>query len=236
MAWTSAAEAQTAAKPDAVAPLSGPTTPKKKFPTGGVWHRFAKKDDASGAAQGQSSASQSLGMHPNTRLPRDGTGVPSPRQGSNANRLGELEKQMWELVNQDRLKPDAIEETNGRAVPLRWNESLARVARTHSRNMVERRYFSHVDPDGTTFAMRISGAGIPWVALGENIAIYDTVSGAESAFMSEPRFQHNHRANILDSSYTEVGIGVAQGPDGSLYITQDFLAAPPRGGAGRSAP
>ena len=50
--------------------------------------------------------------------------------------------------------------------------------------------------------------------------------GAQTAFMSEPRFQKNHRGNILNAMYTEVGIGIAQGPDGSLYITQDFVTIP----------
>jgi uncharacterized protein YkwD len=63
--------------------------------------------------------------------------------------------------------------------------------------------------------------------LGENIAIYGTVLGAEAAFMNEPRFQHNHRANILNANYTDVGIGIVQGANGSIYITQDFVALPP---------
>jgi uncharacterized protein YkwD len=45
--------------------------------------------------------------------------------------------------------------------------------------------------------------------------------------MNEPRFQHNHRANILNANYTDVGIGIIQGPNGSLYITQDFVGTPP---------
>jgi hypothetical protein len=49
----------------------------------------------------------------------------------------------------------------------------------------------------------------------------DVVQG-ERLFMSEPKFQQNHRGNILNTSYTHVGVGIARGPDGSLYITQDF--------------
>ena len=66
--------------------------------------------------------------------------------------------------------------------------------------------------------MRINAAGISWRALGENIAIYGTVLGAEAAFMNEPHFQHNHRSNILNANYTDVGIGIVQGPNGSLYV------------------
>ena len=123
---------------------------------------------------------------------------------------------MWGLVNQDRLRPEALAETGGQARPLKWNERLAEVARAHSLNMLKQQSFSHNDPDGTTFSVRIKRAGIPWQASGENIAIYDTVEG-------------NHRGNILNASYTDVGIGVVQGPDRSLYITQDFIASPPEG-------
>jgi uncharacterized protein YkwD len=41
--------------------------------------------------------------------------------------------------------------------------------------------------------------------------------------MNEPKFQENHRANILSRTFTNVGIGIASGPDGTLYITQDFV-------------
>jgi uncharacterized protein YkwD len=124
------------------------------------------------------------------------------------------------------LDPATSAETDGRAQPLRWNEKLAAVARAHSRDMLEQGFFAHVDPDGRTLSTRLSDGGIPWQAAGENIAIYTTVPGAEDAFMNEPRFQRNHRGNILNANYTDVGIGIVQGPDGSLYITQDFVATP----------
>jgi uncharacterized protein YkwD len=142
--------------------------------------------------------------------------------------MADLERQMWALVNHERLDPGTSAETGGRALPLRWNENLAAVARAHSRNMLEQGFFGHVDPEGRTLSSRINEAEIPWRAAGENIAIDGTALGAEAAFMNEPRFQRNHRANILNANYTDVGIGIVKGPDGSLYITQDFVAIPPR--------
>jgi uncharacterized protein YkwD len=150
----------------------------------------------------------------------------APGQRLNAKRLADLEKQMWALVNRDRLDPASFAETQGRAHPLKWNDKLAAVARAHSRKMIEQQFFNHVDPDGKTPLARINEAGIHWRAYGENIAMIDTVRNAQAAFMSEPRFQNNHRGNILNTMYTEVGIGIAQGPDGSLFITQDFVAIP----------
>jgi uncharacterized protein YkwD len=141
--------------------------------------------------------------------------------------MEDLERQMCALVNHDRLDPETSAETGGRAQPLRWNENLAAVARAHSRKMLEQGFFDHVDLDGRTLSTRLNEAGIPWQAAGENIAIYGTVQGAQAAFMDEPRFQHNHRGNILSANYTDIGIGIVKGSDGSLYITEDFAAIPP---------
>jgi len=148
--------------------------------------------------------------------------------------LRRLEKQMFALVNRDRQNPAYSAETHGQAQPLRWNEKLAAAARAHSRNMADKGYFDHTDPDGTTFSTRIIATGIPWQWMAENIASFRTVTSAEAGFMSEPPFKLNHRANILSVQATDIGIGVAQGPNGNLLITQDFIATPPaRNGSGQ---
>lgn len=148
--------------------------------------------------------------------------------------MSDLEKQMWALINRDRRGPGNARETRGRARPLRWNEKLARVARAHSRDMLRHRYFSHFDRQGRSPFVRINATGIHWSALAENIAVNQTVRDAEASFMDEPRFQNNHRGNILDPKYTDVGLGIVQAPDGNLYITQDFAAITPERGAGSS--
>jgi uncharacterized protein YkwD len=130
------------------------------------------------------------------------------------------------LVNRDRADPANDPETSGRALPLRWNDRLAAVARAHSLDMLNQGYFSHQDRQGGSVATRIEAAGMKWQEVGENIAIYGSVARAETAFMSEPRFSKNHRANILNPEFTEVGIGIVQAPNGSLYITQDFYTSP----------
>ncbi len=134
---------------------------------------------------------------------------------------------MWALINRDRLDPaNASETKGGHAQPLRWNENLAEVARAHSRDMLEQNFFDHVDLEGRSPKARIEAAGIRWQSLGENIALNGSVPGAEAAFMDEPRFQANHRANILNTKYTDVGVGIVEGPNGSIYVTQDFIAVP----------
>jgi uncharacterized protein YkwD len=129
---------------------------------------------------------------------------------------------MWQLINQDRTSDACIEETKGRARPLQWDERLALVARTHSQEMAQRGFFGHQGADGSLPSVRITRVGIHWRAVGENIAKYPDIASAEAAFMSEPKFQPNHRANILNPDYTHVGVGIAKGPDGMYYITQEF--------------
>jgi uncharacterized protein YkwD len=232
-------QAQTSTKPDAATPpqtevQSAQNTSKKKPVKSYTWHHFGERDSASVTGQSHSGDWHHFG--PNHGAPKLVSAESAPRQESGTNRMAELEKQMWALVNRDRLDPATSAETGGRAQSLRWNEKLAALARAHSRDMLEQRYFGHVDREGRTPAARIDAAGIPWRALGENIAVNGTVPGAEAAFMNEPRFQKNHRANILNEKYTDVGIGIVQGPNGSLYITQDFVAITPDRGGASSAP
>ena len=145
-----------------------------------------------------------------------------PQRASFQNRTSQLELQMWELINRDRADPSNAAETRGRAPALQWDDRLAAVARMHSEEMARNGYFSHEGADGSSPANRVSMAGIKWRSTGENIANCRGVSEAESLFMNEPKFQQNHRWNILNVNYTHVGVGVARAPDGSLYITQEF--------------
>src|SRR5579864_2077881 len=146
-------------------------------------------------------------------------GRPSPASDGLPQRT---ELQMWEMINADRTAPSTMEETRGRALPLQWDDKLAEVARQHSEDMAQNGFFSHRGSDGSDPALRTSKAGIQWRCTGENIAKVGDVAQAERLFMDEPKFQENHRANILKPEYTRVGVGIARGRDGSLYITQEF--------------
>ena len=157
-----------------------------------------------------------------------------PQHAPGADSMANLAKQMLVLVNRDRENPANAAETHGQARPLKWNDKLAAVALAHSRDMLRRHYFAHVDREGRTPTDRINAAGIRWHALAENIAMNQTVARAEKDLMDEPRFQQNHRGNILDPAYTDIGIGIVQAPNGDLYITQDFIATPPGRGEVRS--
>jgi uncharacterized protein YkwD len=232
--WLAAAATQTevwAQTSDTPAPppssqLATPTVPNlpvRKRSELGVWHHFGEGHDKPAPAPSQSGAWHHFGEERNS--PPQPLGFPSGRTAG-PSRTQQMERFMFEWVNRDRAEPANMAETHGRAFPLRWNDQLAAVARAHSLDMLKRGYFAHEDPQGKSVDGRVEAAGMAWQAVGENIAIAASVANAQGAFMNEPRFTKNHRANVLSTNFTDVGIGIVQGPDGRLYITQDFYTAP----------
>lgn len=57
-----------------------------------------------------------------------------------------------------------------------------------------------------------------WRAVGENVAYASTVSRAHSLLMNSP----GHRANILSTTFTQVGLGVAKDSRGTVWVVQVF--------------
>ena len=120
-----------------------------------------------------------------------------------------FESEVIRLVNEIRTK-------NGlKALSANWE--LSRVARYKSQDMADNRYFSHTSPTyGSPFQM-IKAFGLPFRSAGENIAYGQrTPQAVVNAWMNSS----GHRANILSTSYTQIGVGyVADGH----YWTQMFI-------------
>jgi uncharacterized protein YkwD len=98
---------------------------------------------------------------------------------------------------------------------LRENPLLRRAAERHTDNMVSERFFDHTSPSGFTMVERIRRTGYTkrarsW-ALGENIAwgsgSLATAAQIHRSWMKSP----GHRANILQRSFREIGIGIESG-------------------------
>lgn len=119
------------------------------------------------------------------------------------------EERVVELVNQERAKVGLK--------PLTMNLKLSEVARAKSQDMHDKNYFSHTSPTyGSPFDM-MKQFGITYRTAGENIAMgYRTPETVMEGWMNSP----GHKANILNSSYTEIGVGYVS--DGS-YWTQEFI-------------
>lgn len=134
----------------------------------------------------------------------------TPEVESNAS---EYEMKVLELVNAERAK-------YGLAA-LTWDNKLADVARAHSRDMAERNFFSHNNPDGKTPFDRIKAAGINYSSAGENIAAgQKTPEEVVEAWMNS----EGHRANILNASFKKLGVGYVTSNQGyKTYWTQNFI-------------
>jgi uncharacterized protein YkwD len=127
------------------------------------------------------------------------------------------EKRILELINKERRKLDLD--------PLRFDAKLCLYARSYSKNMAEKRYFSHINPDGKTMKDRVREAGLTgWKAVGENIAYNQGYDDPIAFAVERWMLSTSHRANILGEIWTETGIGVAKAADGSFYFTQIFIA------------
>jgi uncharacterized protein YkwD len=100
--------------------------------------------------------------------------------------------------------------------PLRMVSDLHTLATRWSRHQAHGGCGSEVICHNPHLASDVSN----WRIVGENVGVGPDVGDIETAFMESPE----HRANILEPSYTEIGIGTAIGKDGRLYVTQDFRA------------
>jgi uncharacterized protein YkwD len=98
---------------------------------------------------------------------------------------------------------------------LRSNTALNTAASQHSLDMVASNYFDHTSPSGSTMLSRLTAVGYikpntGW-SIGENIAAgtgsFATPSAIVTAWMNSP----GHRANILNASFKDTGLGVAAG-------------------------
>lgn len=104
------------------------------------------------------------------------------------------------------LSETNIQRSQNGETALALNSQLSAAAQAKANDMVARDYWSHVTPDGQQPWQFISNAGYTYVSAGENLAYgFDTSNAAVAGWMNSP----THRANILNTSYQEVGFGIA---------------------------
>lgn len=142
--------------------------------------------------------------NPNLIYPGDVLDIPETDASVRA-----CEQEVVRLVNAERAKHGLA------ALTEDWE--LSRVARYKSQDMHDNRYFAHNSPTyGTPFRM-LRAFGLSYRTAGENIAMgYAAPAAVVAGWMNS----EGHRANILSSAYTKIGVGyVADGH----YWTQQFI-------------
>ena len=111
------------------------------------------------------------------------------------------ENELLVLVNNER--------TARGLAPLTLNPQLSDAARRKAADMLERNYWAHFAPDGSTSPWGfIRAAGYNYVNAGENLARgFADSSSTVNAWMSS----ETHRDNILASKYNDIGFAIVPG-------------------------
>jgi hypothetical protein len=116
---------------------------------------------------------------------------------------------LFELVNQERVAVGLM--------PLAWDNALAVAAERHAERMAANGSISHQYAGEPDLPERFGAEGARFSAAAENVALNGTVNGLHSAWMHSP----GHRANILDTNMTELGVAVVK-VNGRMYAVEDF--------------
>jgi uncharacterized protein YkwD len=125
----------------------------------------------------------------------EGVTPPASSPAKNGNDLIEVEKQIVEQTNAQRVKYGLP--------PLAVDQGLLQSARTHTAWMTNNHTLQHTTKP-----------------VGENIAMGQrTTDEAVNDWMNSP----GHRANILNGSYKRIGVAAYQAADGTIYWCQEFL-------------
>ena len=101
--------------------------------------------------------------------------------------------------------------------PLTWDADLAAAANLRVGEI--QRSFSHTRPNGTSCFSALQEAGVSYRQAGENIALGQrTPEQVVNDWMNSP----GHRANIMNSAYSRIGVGVAAASSGGYAWAQFF--------------
>ncbi|MGY4912172.1 CAP domain-containing protein [Micromonospora aurantiaca (nom. illeg.)] len=184
------------ASPSAVPTTAAPSPTKKATPKPSRSTAPSRQQERSSAPGGGSSGGGSSG------------GSTSTKATATTGLSAELQKVVT-IVNQERAKAGCK--------ALTVNAKLNLAAQRHSQDQADHRKMDHTGSDGSQPWDRVKAAGYSYRMVGENVAWnYQTPAAVMEGWMNS----EGHRKNILNCSYTQIGVGVARsnGP----YWTQVF--------------
>lgn len=144
-----------------------------------------------------------------------GTPFTSARQDGRDDYDQKIEQQLLVLANQSRKQVGAP--------PLKMDDGLVQAARIHARAMRRAGELSHQFRGEPALPERLAAeTQLQLEEEGENVALDYDADGAHRRLMHSPP----HRANLLNSSFNVVGMGVIHGGE-HIYVVQDFGCALP---------
>ena len=111
--------------------------------------------------------------------------------------------------------------TNGFGA-LQENALLDQAAQDKANDMAANSYFAHTSPSGVTPWSWFEKVGYQFSYAGENLAVdFSNSQDVTNAWMNSPE----HRANILNNNFTQIGMATAQGTlDGhsAIFVVEEF--------------
>ncbi|AYF29208.1 CAP domain-containing protein [Micromonospora tulbaghiae] len=183
------------ASPSAVPTTAAPSPTKKATPKPSRSTAPSRQQERSSAPSGGGSSGSSGGST-------------STKATATTGLSAELQKVVT-IVNQERAKAGCK--------ALTVNAKLNLAAQRHSQDQADHKKMDHTGSDGSQPWDRVKAAGYSYRMVGENVAWnYQTPAAVMEGWMNS----EGHRKNILNCSYTQIGVGVARsnGP----YWTQVF--------------
>ncbi len=179
-------------------------------------------DTGSTTGDNTSTTGDSTGTDATTGSPDDVPNIPYCQDVRNwESWFVDRELEILDLVNEVRAQGATCgSETFGSAGPLMMHTALRCSARVHSKDMNDRNFFSHTNPDGEGPGAPMEKAGFDGSG-GENIAGgRDSSEATMDDWMNSP----GHCSNIMKPEYTVIGVGVHPGQDGPYRVlwTQNF--------------
>ncbi len=118
------------------------------------------------------------------------------------------------------LRINALRLQMGHA-PVQLDAELEVVAQAWAQRLADENFFSHIAPDGNALKQRLTNAGYPYTAAGENLGLSSGPLAAHFGIEHSP----GHRSNLLEPQHRKLGLGLARRSDG-LQVLVEVLAAP----------
>lgn len=175
-----------------------------------------KNENNNNAGNENNNSSSNNGSVNNGNKPNNNNGTQNKPVESTDSFIAEIEQQIFQSVNAERAKAGLS--------ALSYNNTMQKYARIKSKDMGDRGYFDHKNPEGQLITAQMQKDGVKYNAWGENIAYISGMSGNSAIankFMTNWMNSDGHRANILSTNFSSIGIGVYK-IGNKYYATQEF--------------
>lgn len=139
-----------------------------------------------------------------------------PASTSQGDFSAQIEQLIFTKVNEERSRAGMS--------TLSYSGIMEKYARIKSKDMGDRNYFDHKNPEGELITAQMARDGITYRSWGENIAYIGGTSDINelaNMFMTNWMNSQGHRENILSPNFTSIGVGVYKSGN-RYYASQEF--------------